>query len=128
MKDLWLVIKCTNFSNDLDFVPIFANSKAKVGYYIKNNVDKFYHIFVELYECDKDYGKVRKRLFNKKNEQFYNLKNEPNKKSEFLEFVKEIINKFDDEELIDEFWAHSEGWKQDFIEIKQIKNSTFIDI
>ena len=128
MKDLWLIVDCRNYYNEIIYIPIFANSKAEVGYYIKNNIEKFYNIFVNLHDYNKDFGEVRERLYDKKNEVYYNLRNDKDGKTDFLNYVKNILNEFDNEELIDELYGFSEEWRGDYLTISQIKNSTFIEI
>jgi hypothetical protein len=128
MKDLWLVIDATDCSFTITYVPIFANSKNEVGHYIKNNVEKFYDTFVNLYDNDKEFGKIRKKLYNQKNKKYYKMKDNIKKKAEFLKFVKEVISQFSDEDVVDEFWGSSEEYIRNYIKIKKIDKAKIIEI
>jgi hypothetical protein len=128
MKDLWLMIDCRDYNNIFKYVPIFADSEAEVGRYIKNNIDKFYDTFVKLYYNDRVFGKIRKKIYSPENELYYKMKNDIDKKDDFLKFVKVVLSQFDDEAVVRQFWAFSEGYIGDYIIINKINRNSFIEV
>ena len=119
-KTLWLITS-GDHDGTATYVPILANTKADVGKYIKNNIDKFEEIFSSLYNCMG--GKVRDDLEEIYDEHGYDVDT-----PEGMAKISKVINRYNDEKLVDELWGVNKDTESTYVTINKIPQEDIIDI
>ena len=128
MSKLWILASGA-YTGGMVFVPVMADTKKDVGNYIKNNVEKFFFMFADLYYCGDYYGKIYKKLKNwYKDDNFHDKIDDANKKKEFISDIMAVLEKMSDEEVVDELWGYNKDCESSYVNINCTNVKNIVDL